>query len=164
VSRTDPVAIVTGDWSGAGREVARALARHGCAVVVVYLRDRTAAEAVIDAIGAADGTAIAVRAAVADELDVERLFDETAAAFGGVDLIVHTASRATTVLDRQAARRLRHGGAIVGTGGSLAPALAAALRARGVTVDGVAPGTRPAPVPRASEEIVRLVDRWRAGA
>jgi len=108
------VAIVTGGSRGIGREIARALARRGAAVVVVYTGDQIAAEAVVDQILAADGTALAVRADVSDELDVERLFDETEAMLGGVDLVVHGAMRDPAVVDRHAARRLAPGGTIVG--------------------------------------------------
>ena len=87
---TDPVAIVTGGSCQAARGIARRLARRGYAVVVVYLRDQAQAEAAVEEIVAADGTALAVRADVTDELDVERLFEETTAAFGRVDVVVHT--------------------------------------------------------------------------
>lgn len=83
----DAVALVTGGSCGAGREIARKLASRGYAVVVAYLRDQGEAEAAVEQILAAGGTAVAVRADVADELDVERLFTETAAAFGGVDFV-----------------------------------------------------------------------------
>jgi 3-oxoacyl-[acyl-carrier protein] reductase len=79
----DAVAIVTGS-RGTGREIARQLASRGYAVVVVYLRDRGEADAAVEEILAANGTALAVRADVTDELDVERVFDETRTAFGGV--------------------------------------------------------------------------------
>jgi 3-oxoacyl-[acyl-carrier protein] reductase len=107
------VAIVTGGCSCAGRELASELARRGYAVVVVYLRDQAAAEGVVDSIRAAGGTALTVRADVTDELDVERLFDETAAALGGVDVVVHAARRGAPIVLGQAARRIREGGAIV---------------------------------------------------
>ena len=81
-TRTGRVAIVTGGSRGVGCEIARNLAGRGYAVVIGYARDQSAAEAVIDEILAAHGTALAVRANVADELDVERMFDETIEAFG----------------------------------------------------------------------------------
>ena len=62
------------------------------AVVLVYLRDPAEADAAVAEIMAAGGTAVAVRADVTDELDVERLFDETAAVFGDVDVVVHGAA------------------------------------------------------------------------
>jgi 3-oxoacyl-[acyl-carrier protein] reductase len=119
------VAIVTGGSCGAGREIARELASRGYAVVVVYLRDQREAEAAVGEILAANGTALAIRAEMTDELDVERLFDETKAAFGGVDVVVHTALRGSAVVNTQAARHLRHGGTIVNV--SSCEALASAL-------------------------------------
>jgi 3-oxoacyl-[acyl-carrier protein] reductase len=87
------VAIVTDGSHGAGREIASMLASRGYAVVVVYLWDQSEAEAAVEEIVAAGGTALTVRADVADELDVERMLDETKAAFGGVDVVVYTALR-----------------------------------------------------------------------
>jgi len=160
----DAVAIVTGGSSGAGREIARELAGRGYAVVVVYVRDQGDAEANVDEVLTANGTALAVRADIADELDVERLFDETAAAFGGVDVVVHTAVRGASVVNRQAARRLRHGGAIVSVSSSeaIAPALADELRARDITVNGLAPGLEPPGALHDVAGLVALLDRWRA--
>ena len=91
--RTDVVAIVTGGSSGAGREVARGLASWGWAIVVVYLEHQRTAEATVAEILAAEGKVVAVRADLADELDVQRLFAESTAAFAGVDVVVHTTTR-----------------------------------------------------------------------
>ena len=112
------VAIVTGGSRGVGRATIRRLAARGYAIVVNYLHDQRAAESAVEAILADNGDAVAVRADVADDLDVQRLFAETIAAFGGVDAVVHTAGsrtapRATFVVNREAARHLRSGGAIV---------------------------------------------------
>jgi NAD(P)-dependent dehydrogenase (short-subunit alcohol dehydrogenase family) len=74
VTTTDRVAIVTGGSRGLGREVTRALARRGYPVVVNYARDQGAADATVDEVLATNGIALAIRADVADELDVERLF------------------------------------------------------------------------------------------
>lgn len=161
-----PVAIVTGGSCGISREIAGALARRGYAVVVAYLRDRAEAEAAVDEILAAGGTALTVRADCADELDVERLFNETKAVFGGVDVIVHAARRGTAVVNQQAARQLRRGGAIVDVcgAGSVAPALADALRARDVSVNGLIPGLAPPGAARDVAELITLLDRRRPGA
>ena len=67
---------------------------------------------------AADGTAVAVRADIGDQLDVERLLDESAAAFGGVDLVAHAAVDGIAEVNRQAARRLRTGGTIFDASGT----------------------------------------------
>src|SRR3954453_23987617 len=104
---TDPVAIVIGGSWAAGRAIAGTLPSRGYAVIVVYLRDQGAAEAAVEEILAAHGTALAVRADVTDERDVERLFTETATAFGGVDVVVHTAIRGTAVINRESVRQLR---------------------------------------------------------
>jgi 3-oxoacyl-[acyl-carrier protein] reductase len=159
----DPVAVVTGGSCGAGRELARRLASRGYAVVVVYLRDQGEADAAVEEILAADGTALPVRADVTDELDVERLFDETTAAYGGVDVVVHTAVRGTSVVNRHAARRLRHGGAIVNVSSSdaLAPVLVDELRARDITVNGLAPGLEPPGAEHDIADLVAVLDRWR---
>jgi 3-oxoacyl-[acyl-carrier protein] reductase len=105
------VAIVTGGSSEAGRKLVEALAGRGFAVVLVYLSDQSRADAVVDDIIAKGGTALTVRADVSDNLDVERIFDESSAAFGGVDLVVHAAPRAGDVVFAHAERRLRWGGA-----------------------------------------------------
>src|SRR5215207_5147757 len=162
VSRTDPVAIVTGGSRGAGREIARELGSRSYAVVVVYLRDQGKAEAAVEEIVAANGTALAVRANVTDELDVERLFDETKAAFGGVDVVVHAAMRATSVVNQQAARQLSDGGAIVNVSSSaIASDIADELRARDITLNGLSPGLEPPGTHHDIAELLALLDRWR---
>jgi 3-oxoacyl-[acyl-carrier protein] reductase len=160
---TDAVAIVSGGSCGAGREIARRLASRGCAVVVVYLRDQGEAEAAVEELLAAGGTAVAVRADVADALDVERLFTETAAAFGGVDVVVHTAIRGSSVVNQQAARQLRRGGAIIDVSSceAIAPVLADELRARDITVNGVAPGLESPGAQHDIADLIVLLDRWR---
>jgi 3-oxoacyl-[acyl-carrier protein] reductase len=157
------VAIVTGGSWGAGRELARELAGRGYPVVLVYLRDQGEAEAVVEEIIAGGGTALAVRADIADELDVERLFDETESAFGGVDVVVHAARRGTSVVVERAAPRLRVGGAIVSVSSAVAvtPAAARDLLARDITVNGLAPGLEPPGVDHDVKDLVALLDRWR---
>jgi len=164
VSFTCEVAIVTGGSCGAGREIARTLARRGYAVVVVYLRDQGEAEAAVEEILAAHGTALAVRADVTDELDVERLFTETAAAFGAVDVVVHAARGGSSVVNQHAARQLRHGGAIVDISGAdaIAPVLADELSARDITVDGLAHGPESRGTRHDIAELLALLDRWRS--
>ena len=157
------MAVVTGGSCGAGRAISRALATRGYAVVVVYLRDQGEAEAAVEEILAANGAALAVRADVTDELDVARLFDETAAAFGQVDLLVHASVRGRSVVNRLAALKLRRGGAIVSVLGSEAipPALADELRARDITVNGLAPGLEPLGADHDIAELLALLDHWR---
>src|SRR6185312_5759928 len=84
------VAIVTGGSRGVGRATIGRLAARGYSVVVDYLHDQRAAEATVETVLAGRGTAMAVRADVTDDLDVQRLFAETIVAFGCVDVVVHT--------------------------------------------------------------------------
>jgi 3-oxoacyl-[acyl-carrier protein] reductase len=158
------VAIVTGDSCTVGREIAWQLALREYAVVVVYLHDRGEAEAVVDEILAAGGAAFTVRADIGDRVDVERLFDETVAAFGGADVVVHTAMQGTALVDQEAARRLRPGGAIVSLSSveAITPALAAELRARDITVNGPGPGLDTSGGFDDVAKLIALLDRWRA--
>src|SRR4051794_24713976 len=120
VSSPGSVAIVTGGSCSRGRVIARALASRGYAVVLVYLRAQADAESAVEEIVGANGTALAVRADLTDVLDVERLFGETEAALGEIDVVVHAARCDGSVLDQQAACRLRHGGAVIDASGSAA--------------------------------------------
>ncbi|WP_105968926.1 SDR family oxidoreductase [Streptomyces geranii] len=178
------VAIVTGGSRGIGRQVARQLAADGFAVVVGYAGSKEAAEDVVRDIVTAGGTALPARADVADESDVSALFELAESTYGGVDAVVNAAGRmalspiadldldeldavhrtnirGTFVVDREAARRLRPGGALVnfstsvlglsfpgygayaaskGAVEALTLILARELRGRDITVNAVAPG------------------------
>jgi 3-oxoacyl-[acyl-carrier protein] reductase len=136
-TRAAGVAIVTGGSRGIGRVIVGVLASRGYAVVVDYLHDQGAAESTVETILGGNGVAVAVRADVADDLDVERLFAEAIEAFGAVDVVVHAVrgragatsvadsdlvefealcrinTRGTFLVNREAARRLRDGGSIV---------------------------------------------------
>jgi 3-oxoacyl-[acyl-carrier protein] reductase len=83
------IAIVTGASRGIGRAVVKRLAQDGFGVVVNYLSNASEAEQVVSEIQGIGGNAIAVKADVAIQADVERLFEETAKKFGSVDVVVH---------------------------------------------------------------------------
>jgi 3-oxoacyl-[acyl-carrier protein] reductase len=83
------IAIVTGASRGIGRAVAKRLAQDGFAVVVNYLSNASEAEEVVAEIKVIGGEAIAVKADVANQTDVQQLFEETMKKFGSVDLVVH---------------------------------------------------------------------------
>jgi 3-oxoacyl-[acyl-carrier protein] reductase len=82
-------AIVTGASRGIGRAVAKRLAQDGFGVAVNYLSNASEAEQVASEIQRIGGNAIAVKADVANQADVERLFEETMKKFGSVDVVVH---------------------------------------------------------------------------
>jgi 7-alpha-hydroxysteroid dehydrogenase len=103
------VAIVTGASRGIGEAVARLFAREGAAVAVVARTEQVFDERLpgtihdtVAAIEGDGGRAVAIRADLADEADVDRVVDEARAAFGPVDLLVNNA--ALTVPGRPPAR------------------------------------------------------------
>jgi len=79
------VAVVTGGASGIGRATAELLAAQGAAVMIVDL-DESNAGAAADAIAASGGRALALRADMREEGQVQAAIEATVAHFGGVDL------------------------------------------------------------------------------
>lgn len=178
------VAVVSGASRGIGRAIAAELGAQGYAVVVGYAGAKDAAEETVAAVEAAGGKAVAFQADVADEDAVAAMFDAAEREFGGVDVVVNSAGRmdlapiaeldlavldrlhrtnirGTFVMAREAARRVRPGGAVVnlstsvvglqfpgygayaaskGAVEAMTLVLAREMRGRDVSVNAVAPG------------------------
>lgn len=130
------VALVTGGSGGIGKAVVDRLVADGYSVAVHYSGNRDKAQAQVESIVDAGGTAIAVGADVADETAVVAAFDAAEREFGGIDVVVNLAGimilspvaqydldvfdrvirtnlRGAFVVSQQAARRVRAGGAII---------------------------------------------------
>jgi 3-oxoacyl-[acyl-carrier protein] reductase len=178
------VALVIGGSGGIGQSVVERLAADGFVVAVHYAGNKQKADALVEQVAASGGTAIAVAGDVADENDMASAFDAVEQALGGVDVVVNTAGimilstvaeldladldrmhrtniRGCFVIARQAARRVRTGGAIINFSTSqtrlqhptyaayaaskaavegLTLVLARELRGKDITVNAVAPG------------------------
>jgi NAD(P)-dependent dehydrogenase (short-subunit alcohol dehydrogenase family) len=88
--------IITGAGRGIGAATARLAAARGYAVCINYLRDRSAAESVVQDIRDDGGRAIAVAGDVAAESDVLRLFQETDRSLGQLAALVNNAGIVVT--------------------------------------------------------------------
>ncbi|EKQ57716.1 MULTISPECIES: SDR family oxidoreductase [unclassified Clostridium] len=183
-SKKERIAIVTGGSRGIGRAISERLASDGQIVVIAYATNAVEADKTVQAIVEKGGKAIAVKTDISDEAAVSNLFDVTEKDFGGVDVVVnsagimalntianfdlnkldqiiHTNIRGTFVVDQQAARRVRSGGAIInlstsvkklalptyaayvaskGAVDAISLVLAKELRGKDITVNAVAPG------------------------
>jgi glucose 1-dehydrogenase len=95
MSLDNKVAIVTGSDSGIGRAIAMELARQGAAVTINYHKNADAADAAKQEIEAAGGKAQVIQADVSSVADLQRLVDETVAAFGRLDILVNNAGMET---------------------------------------------------------------------
>ncbi|VVN77529.1 SDR family oxidoreductase [Pseudomonas fluorescens] len=135
-TQTSKVALVTGASRGIGAAIAEQLASEGFAVAINYASSAGEASALVVALRQAGHQAIAIKADVANAADVRRMFDETEAQLGKVDVLVNNAgilnvlplaqhsdelfeqtfainTRGTFNTLREAATRLNAGGRIV---------------------------------------------------
>jgi glucose 1-dehydrogenase len=84
-------ALVTGANSGIGEGVAKALAAAGARVVVNWVSGEDRADRVVSEIAAAGGTAMAIRADVSSEDEVQAMFRQAIDAWGSIDILVNNA-------------------------------------------------------------------------
>ncbi len=85
------VVIVTGGNRGLGAATVRRFANEGATVVVNYFKDQKAAKALQQEIEAKGGRAFIKQADVGDESSVAKMFEETVAELGQIDVLVNNA-------------------------------------------------------------------------
>jgi len=83
------VAVVTGASKGIGAAIAKAFAAEGASVVVNYASDKAGANAVVSAITAAGGKAVAVGGDVSKAAEAQGLIDAAIKNYGRLDVLVN---------------------------------------------------------------------------
>ena len=104
-----PVALITGGSRGIGAATAILAARQGYSVAVNYTANAAAADAVVQAIQAAGGKALALKADVADEAQILAMFARIDQELGPLKALVNNAGVVDMParVDEMDAQRLR---------------------------------------------------------
>ncbi|UVE18881.1 3-oxoacyl-ACP reductase FabG [Pseudomonas sp. LS44] len=133
------VALVQGGSRGIGAAIVKRLAHDGASVAFTYVSSTQQADALVQAIAAEGGRALAIRADSADAQAVRAAVDATVDAFGRLDVLVNNAGvlaiapleefsledfdrtlainvRSVFVASQAAARHMREGGRIISIG------------------------------------------------
>lgn len=133
------VAFIQGGSRGIGAAIALRLAREGAAVALTYVSSADKANAVVDAISAAGGKALAIKADSADAEALRRAVQQAAQHFGKLDILVNNAGvfamggieelplddldrmlainvRSVFIASQEAARHMNDGGRIIHIG------------------------------------------------
>ncbi|GGH05484.1 SDR family oxidoreductase [Mucilaginibacter phyllosphaerae] len=84
-------ALITGADSGIGKGVAIAMARAGAKVLINYVHNQESADEVVHEIKEAGGEAIAFKADVSIEDDVQAMFAKHIETFGSINILVNNA-------------------------------------------------------------------------
>jgi len=97
------VALITGASSGIGAASAMVLAELGAHVTIGYYHNQAGAESVRDAIAAAGGKALSIKADVRQANEIEMLVRRTSEELGPVDILVNNAG---SLVERQSINQM----------------------------------------------------------